>query len=504
MIRIFCDRKEKDLKNFWSHIVFHPTDAIEDDWGKQHLERMAEDKAVRSVRIYTIFEEMFTLDAQGQLQADFSKNDYRIDFLLSKGFEPCIAYAFFPLWLAADQSEALQAPRYKGNILSVSYPSDYGKWEQMCRLYTAHLVERYGEDTVAQWYIHCYNEPDLFHFFYKNAPTDEDRMVEYCKLYTGFVRGITAVSTRLKIGGCALSESDTHFQFLEYFLNHVRENNLRLDFLSFHSYGTYPNLMADGTKPLDVRGAIPNTRAVARIVRMCGFEDLPLVCDEWGASTEGFVGADKVPELIFREDERYSLYYVKMLTLFDELELPYERMMLCLSGAHNLKANFSGHRNFFTKDYLPKPIYNAYVLAAKLGQEKLWFYHVPTFADCTVENLSVMPTRHEDGHFSVLLGYGDDGFTLKLPTKERKIEFNGLDKSYAVTGWVIDSRNANAYRRFLELGSPAEPTQAQLADIRQAGTLKAMDLGTVNAENNTVAVTMENNAVVLLELYPRA
>ena len=84
MIRIFCDRKEKDLKNFWSHIVFHPTDAIEDDWGKAHLERMAADQAVRSVRIYTIFEEIFTLDAQGQLQADFSKNDYRIDFLLSK------------------------------------------------------------------------------------------------------------------------------------------------------------------------------------------------------------------------------------------------------------------------------------------------------------------------------------------------------------------------------------------------------------------------------------
>lgn len=502
MIKIFCDRKEKDLVNFWSHIVFHPTDAIEDDWGRQQLERMAQDKAVRSVRIYTVFEEMFTLDEQGEIRADFSKNDYRIDYLLNKGFEPCIAYAFFPLWLAADQSPELQAPRYKGNILSVSYPADYEKWEQMCHMYTQHIVDRYGEDTVAKWYIHCYNEPDLFHFFYKNAPTDEIRMEAYCKLYDGFVRGITAVSTKLKIGGCALSESDTHFQFLEYFLNHVRNNNVRLDFLSFHSYGTYPNLMADGTKPLDVRGAIPNTQTVAKIVRMCGFENLPLVCDEWGACTEGFVGADKVPDLIFREDERYSAYYVKMLTLFDELKLPYTRMMLCLSGAHNLKQNFSGHRNFFTKDFLPKPIYNAYVLAARLGEEKLYFYHVPTFADCTVENLSVMPTRHADGHFSVLLGYADDGFHLELPTMARTVEFNGLDRKYAVSGWIIDTKNANAYSKFVELGSPVEPTQEQLAQIRQAGTLAETSLGFVTPESNSVTVTMENNAVVLLELHP--
>ena len=46
MIRIFCSKKEKDLVNFWNHMVFHPTNAIEDDWGQRQLEKLAADHAV--------------------------------------------------------------------------------------------------------------------------------------------------------------------------------------------------------------------------------------------------------------------------------------------------------------------------------------------------------------------------------------------------------------------------------------------------------------------------
>ena len=40
MIKIFCDKKEKDLVNFWNHMVFHPTNSIEDAWGQQHLDKL--------------------------------------------------------------------------------------------------------------------------------------------------------------------------------------------------------------------------------------------------------------------------------------------------------------------------------------------------------------------------------------------------------------------------------------------------------------------------------
>ena len=151
MIKIFCDKKEKDLVNFWNHMVFHPTNSIEDAWGQQHLDKLAEDKAVQIVRIYSMFEESVTLGEDGQLQYDFTLNDLRIDELLKRGFTPYIGYAFFPGFLSAEQDEELVSHRYKNNLLYRSYMTDYSKWEEMCRVYTQHIVDRYGLEQVSKW-----------------------------------------------------------------------------------------------------------------------------------------------------------------------------------------------------------------------------------------------------------------------------------------------------------------------------------------------------------------
>ena len=495
MIKLFCDKPEKKLVNFWNHIVFHPTNAVEKDWGKQHLDKMAEDKAVQIVRIYSMFEENVSLDENGQMQYDFSKNDERIDYLLSKGFIPHIVYGFFPEFLSAEQDESLVSRRYDGDYLCRSYINDYAKWTEICRVYTQHIVDRYGVDQVASWYIHCYNEPDSGHFFYKNAPDIETRAIEYCKLYEGFVAGVTAVSEKLMIGAMGLAESWEHFDFEDYFLAHLRKNNIRIDFLSYHSYGTCPQQITDETRPINVTGAIRNTLMFKQIAKLHGYDHLPMICDEWGLCTSGYDGVGRCADLIIRENEKYAVYFAKMLTYCDDMGLV-DPQYLCLSGAHDLQVDFGGHRNFFSKNFYPKPIYNAYVLAARLGQEKLYYYTNKKYQD-----VSIMPTKHADGHISVLLAYGDDFFKRDLADRPVKIDLSGLDRAYQVKTWRIDKQNANAYTKFLELGSPQDPTEEQKELIRQAGTLQMEDLCTVAPQNPIVELVMENNSVVLLELY---
>ena len=56
------NRVEKIVPRFWDGIVFHPTDAIEDDWGQRILDQLAADRAVRTVRIYAMFEDIASLD----------------------------------------------------------------------------------------------------------------------------------------------------------------------------------------------------------------------------------------------------------------------------------------------------------------------------------------------------------------------------------------------------------------------------------------------------------
>jgi len=168
-----------------------------------------------------------------------------------------------------------------------------------------------------------------------------------------------------------------------------------------------------------------------------------------------------------------------------------------MSGSHGLKVDFGGHRNFFTKNFYPKPIFNAYVLAAKLGSEKLYHY-----AELDCEDVSIMPTKHADGHMSILLCYADDAFTRQLKPLSVDVTFAGITKDYTVTGWRIDADHANAIRKFKELGQPADPTEEQKAAIREFGALKPEALGTVTAENPVLTVKMENNATLLLELTP--
>lgn len=498
MIKVFADRKQKDLKNFWGHIVFHPTNAIEDDWGRLFLDKIAEDKAAKTIRIYSNFEDMVDLDDKGELVFDFSKSDTRIDYLVSKGFNLFIAYAFMPNCISKEKDPELLIPRYKDADFYCSYPSEYSKWEEICRAYTQHLVDRYGESTVCNWRMHCYNEPDGPNYFYRNAEDYIVRAKEYCKLYDSFASGVLSVCDKIRIGGPALAMSKNCYEFLEYFLTHIKESGTRLDFISIHSYGGSAGKFEEKVDAFDVMGSLRYTQLAMGVMNALGFENTPIICDEWGASVFGYYDKTKFPSLIFRENEIYSAYFAKMLIKFDELNVPYEEMMLCLSGQHDLTHDFYGSRNFFSKSFYPKPIFNAFVLSNKLGEEKLCSY--TSISDAKV---SVMPTKHKDGHMSVLMVYADDRFELNLAEKNLEIDMSGLDREYKVFAYVIDKNHSNAYTKFVELGEPQNPSEEVKKQIREAGTLKAEKIGVVSPQNTVVEITAAENSVILLEFFEK-
>ena len=112
-----------------------------------------------------------------------------------------------------------------------------------------------------------------------------------------------------------------------------------------------------------------------------------------------------------------------------------------------------------------------------------------------------MPTKHKDGHISVLLSYADDGFALNLPDIDVGVNFSGIDRKYKVVKSVIDKNNANAYTKFLELGAPQEASEEIQDVIRKAGELKFEEIGSVDKDNTTVTINMTNNSVILIELF---
>ena len=489
---IDTNKTVKKTKNFWNHIHFHPTDAIEDDWGRRILNRVAEDNVAKTVRMYAMLEDIVTMDENGNLQYDFTLNDTRMDYMIEKGFNIFLSYNFIPPCISSDPEElstvCKNKTRYKGKFIVTAPPKDYSLWEEICRVYTKHIVERYGIEKVKEWRLQCLNEPDLFKFFMYNCEDTEKRVAEYNKLYYHFQKGILSVCDKLCVGGPALSHD---FEFMHLFLKYVKESGCKLDYVCFHTYGTTPGWLNNGEKPINVRNSIEKIEKIKGIMADNGFQDKPIVIDEWGLACCGYYNIEECPQLFCRETELFSAYYTRLITLYDEMNTGIEQMMICLSGQHEMVVDFSGFRNFFTLNFFAKPIYNAFKLAGRLGEEKLW---------CDTKNVteefSVLPTKTESGNVAVLLSRCTDDFK-ELGSESVTIGLKGLKGAEKAKIWVIDKENANAYETFKGLGAPQNLTDEQILYIREKAECVPQN---VEIKNNTVIFDMLNNSTVLVEI----
>lgn len=437
----------REQKNFWNHCLFHPTDAIEDPWGKLLLDKMADDGAIKTVRLYAMLEDIVYMDENGCLKYDFRLNDLRLDYLLSIGLKPVISYSAMPDCIARcvdnKSSVSNKKTRYKGKLFNTSPPKDYALWEEICYEYTSHIVERYGIDEVSGWRCHCYNEPDASGFFMSELSPDNytDRLREYCKLYTAFAKALRRVSDKIKIGGPALSGNA---DFLRGFLTYIRDNNIPIDYISFHNYGTSPYWLKRGTR-ISVTNSLAKYKTHLDIIKECGFEDKESICDEWGASSWGFINIEDCPQLIFRETEIFSAYYAKLIRGLIDIDPELSRLMICLSGQHEMTADFTGFRNFFTLHYIKKPIYNAHIMASKLHSRLLAENH-------SNENLSVIPTINENGEIAVLISYSSEFFKEDIDEICEDITFDFDLRGRATTVYTIDKSSTNPYRLAQRLG----------------------------------------------------
>ena len=453
MIKI-SEKTLKKQENFWNNALFHPTDAVEDSWGKRIIDRFAIDKSIDTIRIYTMFEDIVYEDMEGKLCYDFRVNDLRLDYLVENGFNILLAYAAIPDCIA------------KRTDTNTSPPKDYARWEEVCYQYTRHIVERYGIETVSKWRMQCWNEPDILNFFMSDLPDTPEytpqRVAEYNKLYEGFVKGILRVSDKLTIGGPALAWK---LPFLKGWLDFVKEKSLRLDFISLHSYGTGGASMDNGTKPHCIENHFVKQKGFIDCINEAGFKGVPILLDEWGIAGGGFKNCTVHPSFICRETEVYSAYFVKLIHAFIHSEYKMDKLIICLSGQHEMTENFTGFRNFFTMDFIAKPIYNSYILASKLKEDLL---------DYTAdnENVSAIPTRDEEGNIALLLSYANKYFTEELENVTEELTFDENLKGKKLMVWCIDKTHTNPFRLFQKSGMTEPLSSEEIKLLREEGQLK--------------------------------
>ena len=510
-ITVRTDRIVDNIVNFWNHLHFHPTDAVEDAWGKEILDRIAKDCAADYIRLYTMFEDLVVQQKDGTIIFCWEELDRRLDYMTQRNFRLLLCFNFMPPCLAQD-SDSVSWLRSKNKRFCSSSPRDYRQWGKLCEALTSHVLERYGKNVVRSWRFQCWNEPDQIYwlggkFFTENTSNiDQKRAEEYCRLFDYFENGVHRVDDQIPVGGPSVAVSDNFFKtFLKHCtsgVNHVsKRNGTRLDFVSVHAYSEYPysgQINHDMVSPDNI---VRRLNVLHKTMDECGCSAIPMIMDEWGGATKGFCGLEEDPIMLFRETEYFSAFYACLIDLLSKAKhLKLQQMMLCLSGQDYLTSEFDGRRTLFTLNGYPKAIYNGFLLAAKLGEKRLAFNIPPNCRG------GIIPTRTADGKIVIMLYH----FTADLNAVPSDWHFRlccqGLRGKYRLRTYLIDRTHSNSYSTWAMLRCPEHPTIRERGMIHQAGKVLPLFGEELIDTNNewSQEMILGHNSICLFELFPQS
>jgi len=401
---------------------------------------------------------------------NFTYIDMVFDDYLSLGVKPFVELGFMPKQMASGDQTVFY---WKGNVTP---PADYGKWARLVKATINHWMQRYGTSEVILWPFEVWNEPNLA-VFWKGADMDE-----YFKLYDVTSRAVKECDPRLRVGGPAICGVDDE-RWLRSFLEYCSKNNAPLDFVTRHAYGTeapqkdghyvYQKLRPhEGfmSEPLQSRAIIdsfPQYKGMEMHVTEFNTSYSPL-----NPIHDTNLNAAYVARLLSELGDTCASYsYWTFGDVFEEAGAAFTPF----SGCFGLLAN----------GMIPKPTYWTYV------------FYKDLFPTAVARNEHFVITKSAGGGlrgvaWNPVDGRGDLPLRLLLDVK------NG---PYLLLIKTVDEITCNPLKTWLDMGSPAYPTQRQLDLLRECSRPQIVTRRVDAAQGSAgIDITLTPNALVYFEL----
>jgi xylan 1,4-beta-xylosidase len=461
---------------------------------------------------------VFTVDANGKPVYDFTITDKTFDEFQKAGVRPVVELGFMPKDLAAKVPGVSEYQvRYPKNTISGASnnpPRDYALWGELVRRYTEHLVERYGKDKVSTWYFEVWNEPDID--YWHGTPA------EYYKLYDYAVDGVRKALPNAIVGGPASTgpASEKAAAFLNNFLKHCRDDKsaangqaIPLDFISFHPKGQPKVIDGHVQMGLDheLKAAAKGFGIVASYPK---YAHLPIILSE--ADPEGCAACSmKVnPANAYRNGPLYPAYTAAAIKGLFDLQDQYKVnliAMLSWSFEFEGKDYFEGFRTLSTNG-IDKPILNVFRMAGLMSGERvstsstgqISLNDILSSGVKNADDVDAFATRGDHEAAVMLWNYHDDDLPAAGP--EVKVTIAGIPsgvKRVLLEHYRIDETHSNSYHVWKAMGSPQTPTDAQYAQLKEAGQLELLRSPTwldVSDGKVTVVTALPRQATSLMHL----
>lgn len=423
----------------------------------------------RYLRFHAILHDevgVYNEDEHGNPVYNFAYVDEIYDGLLKNGVRPAVEISFMPKKLAFNP-DALHPFWYKQNV---SPPKSWEKWDGLITELARHLVERYGENEVAQWYFEVWNEPNID--FWNGIPREKS----YFELYDHTARDLKQISPRLRVGGPATAAA----AWVDDFLKHASEKHVPVDFVSSHGYAddTVEDLFGTNEDiPMDDRVC----RAIAKVrnqIHNSASPNLPLLWTEWnvpgmkGARDTSYVG----PALANTIRECDGLVDIMSFWTFSDV----------FEEDGPIREPFEGHFGLRAKGGINKPSFYAFALLHRLGDQRL-----PNSSS------DVIVTKRRDGTLAIAV------WNLVDPdktgsTKRIRLTITGVRNNAAVEVSRVDNEHCNTLAAYKSLGSPRYPTEEQVHRMNAATELVRPEKE--HLQGNHLELILQPNALVLIEV----
>lgn len=414
----------------------------------------------------------YTEGAGGRAVYDWTILDRIFDAYRRNGVRPYVEIGFMPEALSAHpvpyRHHWTPHAKYGGIYTGWAYPPrDYAKWSELVFQWASHDVRRYGEREVARWYFETWNEPNIGYW--------QGGEEEFFKLHDVSTAAVRRALPAAKVGGPDSAGGGT--PFLRDFLAHCRDAHTPLDFISFHAKGA-PKFV-DNHVRMGLANQLRDVDSAFSIVASFPeYRSTPVVIGEW--DPDG-CAACQGPQLAYRNSTLYSSFTAASLTRLYELA---DRHGVNLEGALTWAFEFEDQPYFagfrvLSTNGIDLPVLNAFRLFSKMGGDR-----VPVVSDAqlAVDAILKSGVRAEPdvsalasvapGQLAILLThYHDDD----LPGPDAAVEVSVAHLPSAdvrVEEFTVDAAHANAFAAWQEMGSPQQPSTAQIAVLKRAAEVR--------------------------------
>jgi xylan 1,4-beta-xylosidase len=430
---------------------------------------------------------VYTEDASGKAVYNFKILDQIFDEYKAAGVRPMVELGFMPKDLATGKEPyQVHYPQRTTSGSVQSPPKDYAKWQELIRVLVAHLVERYGRETVHQWYFEVWNEPNID--YWHGTPE------EYWKLYDYSVAGVRAALPEARVGGPASTGpgSEKAYKFLDSFLQHVNTGKsaangrpVPLDFISFHVKGQPKIVEGQVTMGLD-KELVDADKGFEIIAKYPRFHNLPIILSE--ADPEGCAAcSSKVnPANNYRNDTLYPAYTAAAYkALFDLQDRHKVNLLSMLSWSFEFEDEeyFEGFRSLSTNG-IDKPVLNLFRMLAQMDGIRVTTTSTGQVALDNILKSGVreqadvdsMATKNAHGASVLLWSYHDvEEKATNSPTMVKVSGIPASVKHVLVMHYRIDGTHSNAYTIWKSMGSPQHPTSIEYAELKNREGLELLD-----------------------------